>query len=174
MQHHGGGAPVLATSEMGLSVEKILVRLVATGLGAGRIPVAPGTAGTLIGVPLFVIFSQMSWQLHLLSILALSFLAAYVSGEAEKLLNRKDAPSIVIDEIVGFQFTMLLISPTLPHIVLGFIAFRIFDITKPFPIRLCERKIPGGWGVVADDIMAGLYGHMVLTLLLMVQGAYNF
>ena len=155
---------------MKLHLEKIFVRLTATGLGIGHVPFAPGTAGTLIGIPIFLIFSKMPWHIHLLSILALSFLAVYVSGEAEKIFNKKDAPCIVIDEIVGFQFTMFLITPTPLHIISGFIAFRIFDIVKPFPIRLCERKIPGGWGVVADDIMAGIYGNIVLVLLIRVQG----
>ena len=155
-----------------MSVEERFVRLVSTGLGTGLVPHAPGTAGTLVGIPLFLVFAQMSWQLHLLSILALSLLAVYVSGAAEKALDRKDAPCIVIDEIVGFQFTMLFIPPTLLHIVLGFIAFRIFDITKPFPIGLCERKIPGGWGIVADDIMAGIYARATLALLLAAMGAY--
>lgn len=153
-------------------MEKLFVRLMATGLGAGKIPFAPGTAGTLLGIPLFIIFSRMSWQLHMLSIVALSFLAAYVSGEMEKILGSKDAPSIVIDEIVGYQFTMFLITPTPLCIASGFIAFRIFDIVKPFPIGLCEKKIPGGWGVVADDIVAGAYGHIVLTLGIFIQGAY--
>jgi len=156
-----------------LSVEERFVRLVATGLGTGLVPHAPGTAGTLVGVPLFLVFAQMPWQLHLLSILALAVLAVYVSGATEKALNSKDAPCIVIDEIVGFQFTMLLIPPTLPHIVLGFIAFRIFDIIKPFPIGLCERKIPGGWGIVADDIVAGIYGRATLALLIVAMGAYT-
>lgn len=149
-------------------VEKMFVKFVATGLGIGNIPYAPGTAGTLLGVPLFIIFSRMSWQIHLLSVLALSFLAVYVSGEAEKILNTKDAPSIVIDEIVGFQYTMFLITPTPLHIISGFIVFRIFDIMKPVPIRLCERKIPGGWGVVTDDIIAGIYGRVTLVLLFSV------
>ncbi len=150
----------------------MFVRLVATGFGLGKVPFAPGTAGTLLGVPIFVIFAGMSWQMHLLSILALSFLAVYVSGEEEKMLNTKDAPSIVIDEIVGLQFTMFLITPTSLYIVLGFIAFRIFDIVKPFPIGLCERKIPGGWGIVTDDIVAGIYAHIVLALFILVKGVY--
>lgn len=150
----------------------MFVRLVATGLGTGHVPIAPGTAGTLLGVPLFIIFSGMPWQVHLLSILALSFLAVYASGETEKILGKKDASCIIIDEIVGFQYTMFFITPTPLHIISGFIAFRIFDIVKPFPIRLCEKKIPGGWGVVADDVIAGIYGHIMLALIILIEGVF--
>ena len=88
----------------------------------------------------------------------------YVSREAEKIFNEKDAPCIVIDEIVGFQFAMFLVSPTVLHIFLGFLLFRFFDIAKPFPIRLCERKLSGGYGVVGDDIVAGIYANIFLLL----------
>lgn len=93
-----------------------------------------------------------------------------MSGEAEKIFNEKDSSRIVIDEIVGFQFTMFLITPTVLHIFLGFLLFRFFDIAKPFPIRLCERKFPGGYGVVGDDIVAGIYANIFLLLLIKYLG----
>lgn len=128
-------------------------------------PHAPGTSGTLVGVLVYLVFAQFHWSLYLLSVIALSFLAIYVAQEAEKLFNKKDASQIVIDEIVGFQFTMFLVAPTVVHIAIGFILFRLFDIIKPFPIRLCERRLPGGYGVVGDDIIAGIYGNIVMLLL---------
>ena len=127
-------------------------------------PFAPGTAGTIIGIPVYLVFSCFSWPLYLISVLALSALAVYVSGEAEKIFNEKDSSRIVIDEIVGFQFAMFLATPTVLHIFLGFLLFRFFDIAKPFPIRLCERKLSGGYGVVGDDIMAGIYANILLLL----------
>jgi len=101
---------------------------------------------------------------------AFSFLAVYVSQEAEKLFRKKDAPQIVIDEMAGFQFTMFLVTPTAWHILCGFLLFRFFDITKVFPARLCEERLPGGYGVVGDDIIAGIYANLSLTLLILVLG----
>jgi phosphatidylglycerophosphatase A len=99
-----------------------------------------------------------------LTILALTFLACYVAGEAEKIFDRKDAPAIVIDEIVGFLWTMLFITPTLPHLIGGFVLFRFFDITKIFPARFCETHFEGGYGVVMDDIVAGVYANVALQM----------
>jgi len=143
-----------------------LIRIAATGLGSGLSPLAPGTAGTLVGIPVYMVFSRFPWPLYLLSVIAFSLFAVYVSQEAERVYNEKDPGRIVIDEIVGFQVTMFLVIPTVWHIFWGFIIFRVFDIVKPFPIRLCERKLPGGYGVVGDDIVAGIYGNIVLLLLI--------
>ncbi len=143
-----------------------LIRIAATGLGSGLSPLAPGTAGTLVGIPVYMVFSRFPWPLYLLSVIAFSLFAVYVSQEAERIYNEKDPPRIVIDEIAGFQVTMFLVAPTVWHILLGFIIFRIFDIIKPFPIRLCERSFPGGYGVVGDDIVAGIYGNVILLLLI--------
>ncbi len=147
-----------------------LIRILATGFGSGLAPLAPGTAGTVVAIPLYLVFSYLSWPLHLLSIVALSFLAIFVSQEAEGVFNEKDPSRVVIDEIAGFQFTMFLVAPTVAHVVAGFLLFRIFDIVKPFPIRLCETKLPGGYGVVGDDIIAGIYGGIVLQVLIAVTG----
>lgn len=148
------------------SLGRKFIKVAATGFGSGLIPFTPGTAGTIVGIPLYLIFSHFSWLLYLIAVLALSFLAIYVSQEAEKIFNEKDPSCIVIDEIVGFQFTMFLITPTVLHIFLGFLLFRFFDITKFFPASLCERKLPGGYGVVGDDIIAGIYANILLLLLI--------
>ena len=127
-------------------------------------PFAPGTAGTIVGIPLYLIFSHLSWPPYLIWVLLLSSFAVYVSGKAEEIFNEKDSSSIVIDEIAGLQFTMFLVMPAASHIFCGFLLFRFFDITKPFPCRFCERKLPGGYGVVADDIVAGVYANILLLL----------
>ena len=81
----------------------------------------------------------------------------------------RDCQKIVLDEIMGLQFTMFLVSPTLPHIIAGFALFRFFDIVKIFPARHCE-KLPGGAGVMADDIAAGIYANIVLLSAIRVTG----
>ena len=138
------------------------IRIAATGLGSGLSPLAPGTAGTLVGVLVYLVFSRLVWPVYLISAVTFAFFAVYVSQEAERIYHEKDPGRIVIDEIAGFQVTMFLIAPTFWSIVAGFILFRIFDIIKPFPIRLCERRFPGGYGVVGDDIAAGVYANIIL------------
>jgi phosphatidylglycerophosphatase A len=105
-----------------------------------------------------------------MSVLALAFLGIFVSQEAEKMWGAKDPSCIVIDEIVGFQCTMFLIAPTVAHIAVGFVLFRIFDIVKPFPIRVVEKRIPGGYGVVGDDVIAGIYSNILLLALVKFAG----
>lgn len=138
------------------------VRIIATGLGSGYAPFAPGTAGTLVAIPVYLVLFPLSWPLYLLTVVALTFLAIHVSGSAEVLFGRKDAPRIVIDEICGFLFAMFCVTPTVVHIAAGFAFFRLFDIVKPFPAGLIQRRLPGGYGVVLDDVAAGIYANLVL------------
>jgi phosphatidylglycerophosphatase A len=147
-----------------------VIRIAATGFGVGFSRHAPGTLGTLVGIPVYLVFSSFPWFMYLLSVLAVSFFAVYVAQGAEKLFGEKDASQIVIDEIAGFQVTMFLVSPTVVHIAAGFVLFRIFDIIKPFPIHLCERRLPGGYGVVGDDVVAGIYGNIALLVLITCAG----
>ena len=142
------------------------IRILSAGFGSGFSPLVPGTAGTVVGIPLYWLFSFFPWPIWLISILAFTCLAWYVSDEAERLFGRKDAPCIVIDEIAGFQWSLFLVTPTVSHVALGFVLFRLFDIVKPFPARLFQDRLPGGCGVVADDLAAGLYANLVLQALI--------
>ena len=142
------------------------IRILSAGFGSGFSPLVPGTAGTVVGIPLYWLFSFFPWPIWLISILAFTCLAWYVSDEAERLFGRKDAPCIVIDEIAGLQWTIFLVTPTVSHVALGFVLFRLFDIVKPFPARLFQDRLPGGCGVVADDLAAGVYANLVLQALI--------
>jgi Phosphatidylglycerophosphatase A and related proteins len=143
--------------------EKI-IKVLATGFGSGLSPVAPGTLGTLVGIPVCLLCLPLIWPLRFLVVLALSALAIFISGHAEIIYQKKDDQRIVIDEIVGFQVTMLPVAITGWHLLVAFVLFRIFDIWKPFPIRNLQ-ELPGGWGVVIDDVAAGLYTGVVMMLL---------
>lgn len=142
------------------------IKYLATGFGSGLAPLAPGTAGTLVGVPLYLIFSALPWPIWLITVLAFTSLAWYLSDAAERLFGRKDAPCIVIDEIAGLQWTLFLVGPTVFHVFIGFLLFRLFDILKPFPARFFQDRLPGGYGVVADDLAAGVYGNLALQILI--------
>jgi phosphatidylglycerophosphatase A len=142
----------------------------AAGFGAGYVRMAPGTAGTVVAIPVFLVLSSIPFPLYELTILAFFFFASWISGEAERCWGRKDHPRIVIDEIVGYLITMLWLPKTTLFIILGFLLFRFFDIVKPPPIRLLER-VKGGYGVVLDDVLAGVYANIVLQLINLLRGA---
>jgi phosphatidylglycerophosphatase A len=139
-----------------------LIKILATGLGLGYSPFAPGTVGSLLGIPLFYAIAFFPWTLYLLTAVAFACLAIYVAHEAEILFARKDSPYIVIDEIAGMLFTLFLVTPTVAHIAAGFFLFRFFDIVKIFPANWFQDRLPGGLGIVADDLAAGVYANLVL------------
>ena len=137
--------------------------LLASGFGAGYSPFAPGTVGTLVAVPLFLVLSLIATPLYEVTLAAFFFLSCWVADRAEAYFGRRDDPRIVIDEIMGFLLTMLWVPKTPLFLTLGFFAFRFFDIVKPPPGRRLER-LPGGWGVVMDDVSAGIYANIVLQI----------
>jgi phosphatidylglycerophosphatase A len=143
-----------------------IIKILATGFGAGLSPVAPGTAGTFVGVLICLFCYPLAWPLRLLFVVAISAVSIYVAGQAETLYGKTDDQRIVIDEIAGLQVTMLPVAITGLHLCLAFVLFRIFDIWKPFPLDRLQ-KLPGGWGVVVDDLGAGIYGGLILFLLTM-------
>ncbi len=128
----------------------------------GLFPWIPGTIGTLMGVLVYLLLCKLHPLLYSVDLITLIFVASWISEKAERLLGEKDSQVIVIDECVGFLVTMLWIAPTLKGIVLGFIFFRILDIIKPPPARWMERHVSGGYGVVFDDVIAGLYSNLLL------------
>ena len=140
------------------------IKFLACGFGSGLAPIAPGTFGTLAGVPICLLCLPLDWFWRLPVVLALTALAIYVSYRAEEIYQKKDDQRIVIDEIIGLQVTMLPVTITIPHLCAGFILFRIFDILKPFPLKNLQN-LPGGWGVVLDDVGAGIYAGALMLLL---------
>ena len=142
-----------------------LITFLATGFGSGLAPFAPGTAGTLVGVLICLLCMPMPSILRLLFVLTLLALSFYVAGQAEKIYQKKDDQRIVIDEIIGIQITMLPVAINVLNLFAAFVLFRIFDILKPFPVRNLQ-KLPGGWGVVADDVGAGIYAGAIMWLLM--------
>ena len=142
-----------------------LIKLLATGFGSGLSPFAPGTMGTLVGVVICLLCLPLPWPLRLLTVLALLALSIYIAERAEIIYQKKDDQRIVIDEIIGFQVTMLPVAINVLYLCVGFVLFRIFDILKPFPIANLQ-KLSGGWGVVIDDVAAGIYAGAVMILLI--------
>jgi len=149
---------------------RALTLALATGFGAGYSPRAPGTVGTLMGVLLYLPLARLNhwgdpggFALYLSILAALCALGTWISGRAEKIMGEKDCQKIVIDEIAGYFVTMLLVPSGWPWIVAGFAMFRLFDITKPPPIRYLQ-SLGGGIGVMIDDVLAGILACLVLHL----------
>jgi len=147
-------------------LSRFSVRFLASGFFSGHIPFAPGTCGTLVAIPLYLLLVGLlqGWW-YAGAVVALTLIAIWISGLAEKSYGRKDPPQVVIDEIVGFMLTMTAIPPSAMYIVMGFVLFRVFDILKPQPAGWINDRMRGGSGIVLDDIVAGLYANIVLQFL---------
>ena len=141
--------------------------LLATGFGVGFSPIVPGTMGTLVGIPVYLVLSEIPSPLYELTLAAFFFLSSWISGKAQDYWEQKDDPRIVIDEIMGFLITMLWVPKTVVSIAIGFALFRAFDILKPPPIRRLEA-VKGGYGVVLDDVLAGVYANILLRLIYVI------
>ncbi|MGA1844172.1 MAG: phosphatidylglycerophosphatase A [bacterium] len=140
------------------------MKAVDTGLGVGYLPLCPGTFGTLLAVGLYFLLSRLKPPFLILVIMALFFLGAWSASQGELLWQQKDPGKVVIDEIVGYLITVCLVPFDLKGAAAGFILFRLFDILKPFPIRKIEG-IRGGWGIMLDDAVAGVYAAILLRVL---------
>ena len=136
----------------------------------GHAPAAPGTVGSLAGLVLFwAVRASGSLAVEGLVLLAVTAVGVVVASRAEAAYRRRDPGLIVIDETAGMLLTLAAVPVGFGGAVVGFLAFRLFDIVKPFPARRAER-LPGGWGVMADDLVAGLYAQALLRLLLWLAG----
>lgn len=141
---------------------------IATGFGIGYIPLIPGTFGTLPGLPICYFLAQVPTVVAGGFIIIIISVSMWVAGKAEKYLGQKDPGKIVIDEIAGLTVALVGLPFNLFNVVAGFIAFRIFDVLKPFPLRRFEKLFPGGIGVVMDDIGAGIYANILIRLVLWI------
>jgi len=147
-------------------VVNALVKLLATALGAGYSPVAPGTCGTAVAVPLVWALSSLAmWQWVLVAV-AITALGIAVAHRADRAWGTHDSQRIVIDEVAGYCITMIPVDRGhWAPLACGFVVFRFFDIVKPPPVRWLDQHLPGGWGVVLDDAAAGVMGAVVMLLL---------
>jgi len=135
-----------------------LILVLCTWFGVGLLPVAPGTFGSLAAVPLILVLDDLGMLYSAIAMAIVTGVAIWTSGRCEELLGQKDPQVVVIDEVAGFLFTMILLPTSWRSLGLGFILFRSFDILKPYPIRKVER-LKGGVGIVMDDLFAGLYAY---------------
>lgn len=134
----------------------------AFGLGSGLSPWAPGTAGTLLAVPLYLLLAQASLPVYSALVMLAALAGVWICGAASRQLQVHDHPGIVWDEFVGFWITMWAMPPNWYWVIAGFGVFRLFDIVKPWPIRLLDRQVGGGFGIMVDDMLAGAMACLAL------------
>ena len=144
--------------------------LIATFFGVGKAPKAPGTFGTLATLPLALLLNWAGPFYIMGFVVLLLPLAVWGAGRYAETLGVEDPGEIVIDEVWGFLITMTWLPMTWQAYLLGFLLFRVLDITKPFPIGYLDRKIPGGLGIMADDIAAGIIANVILQILYVKTG----
>lgn len=137
---------------------------VATVGGIGRVPLAPGTAGSLVGLVLSLPLLSLGWPLHLATAVLLAAIAVVVAGRTAEALGHPDPPSVVIDEVVGMCVATLALPLRAYDLCAVLLLFRLFDVVKPAPIPRLER-LSGGFGIVADDVAAGLLARATWWLL---------
>jgi phosphatidylglycerophosphatase A len=152
-----------------------LLRIIATGLGTGFLPIAPGTWGSILAVVIYAAVPGFAPAVDeagipntatILAILLAAAIAVPAATATERELGH-DAGPIVIDEVVGQWITLAGLAATPMVLIAGLFLFRVFDVFKPFPAGRSQR-LPGGWGVLADDVIAGIYAAIALRLLLAI------
>ena len=138
---------------------------VALGFGSGLLPVAPGTAGTLAAIPVYLLLQDLNFNTYLVIVVAMFLGGILVCHYTADRLGVHDHPAIVWDEIVGYLVSMAAAPAGWQWIVAGFVLFRLFDIIKPWPIKWFDRHVGGGFGIMLDDVIAGVFAAIVLQML---------
>ena len=137
----------------------------AFGFGSGLSPKAPGTTGTLAAIPLYLPLAKLPLMGYALVVLVSFIIGCWLCGEAAKRLGVHDFGGIVWDEFVGYWITMFAAPAGWLWIAVGFVLFRVFDIWKPWPIRVADQQVHGGLGIMLDDVLAGIYAGLALQAL---------
>ncbi len=148
---------------------RTLVIFLATGGYSGYSPVAPGTAGSVVGLVLVWFISGPLWTYSppvTLGLFAIAFaIGCWIAGRAEVIFEEHDSSKIVLDEVLGMAAVMFGNPIALSWMIAGFLLFRILDVLKPFPANLIDRRVGGGTGVMLDDLAAAIYANIVLQIL---------
>jgi len=155
------------------SVWKNPKHFLAFGFGTGASPIMPGTMGTLVGILFFITMANATLWNYLLIVILFFAVGIWLCGSTAKDLKTHDHPGIVWDEIVGYLITMIALPLSWQWIVAGFIAFRAFDIFKPWPIKWLDQKVKGGLGIMLDDVLAGVYALIILQFIAWTFFSYD-
>ncbi len=150
-----------------LSLIQILknpILFLAFGFGSGLVKKAPGTCGTVAAIPMYLLFAQTPFLLYSLLTIIVTLIGIKICDEAANLLGEHDFNGIVWDEIAGYLITLWFVPFSWQAALLGFVLFRFFDILKPFPIKWIDKHVTGGFGIMLDDVLAGIFAGGGLLL----------
>lgn len=147
-----------------INIWKNPIYFLAFGFGSGALPIAPGTWGTLAAIPFYLLIQNLPWQVYAVILLSATVVGAWICDVTERAIGIPDYSGIVWDEICGYLLTMFVAPHGWEWVVWGFILFRLFDIWKPWPIRWADRHLPGGLGVMMDDLLAAVYAWVMLQV----------
>jgi len=155
--------------DLNLMVMTNPIHFLAFGFGSGLAPFAPGTFGTLAAIPLYLALALLSLPVYLSVVAVVCIAGVWICGKSSEKLGVHDHGGIVWDEFAGFFVTMIAAPSGWVWIVIGFALFRLFDIWKPWPISILDRKVDGGLGIMIDDIVAGIYALACLQLIFYIS-----
>jgi len=158
------GTVTLGACVLSGKISTDLLLWLATGFGAGRLPWAPGTFGTVVAVPLVILLQPLGVLSYAGISLGLLLTGIVICDKAASRMGVHDDPSIVWDEIVGYAITMIAVPASVPALLAGFVLFRLFDITKPWPICWLDRNVAGGLGIMLDDVAAAMIANLILQV----------
>ena len=140
------------------------VQFLAFGFGSGLAPRAPGTVGTLVAIPLYMVFSGVDLAVYTALLIGLAAAGVWICGTASRQLDVHDHPGIVWDEFVGYWITMWAVPAEWVWMLAGFAVFRVFDVIKPWPVSFIDRRVHGGMGIMLDDMLAGVMACLTLHI----------
>ena len=162
----------ISTSGVRIMAEKLSpgllkhpVDFLALGFGSGLVPKGPGTAGTMVAIPVYLLLQPLPLNYYIALVVALFVVGIPICAHTARRMGVHDHPGIVWDEIVGYLVTMMFVPSGWFWVAAGFVLFRLFDIAKPWPIRLLDRNVGGGFGIMVDDLLAGIFAAGVLQLM---------
>ncbi len=144
----------------------------AFGLGSGAIPFAPGTFGTLFAIPFYLLLRPLPLVFYIIFVIAFIIASSWICDHVSRETHTHDHPGMCIDEFAGFFVTMIAAPSGWQWILIGFLLFRLFDIWKPWPIHVMDEKIHGGFGMVLDDVVAGIFAMIVLQVIHHLSGLH--
>jgi phosphatidylglycerophosphatase A len=160
-------APMASSAPAVTERPNVVARAIATGLGSGYAPVAPGTAGSAVGLLLFWPLARLPPVAQVVLLVALVLAGVAAASHVARRLGLEDPGVVVVDEVAGMWVTLLFLPLTPFTAAAGFVAFRVMDVFKPYPARQLEH-LHGGWGIMADDLMAAVYANLLVRIVLMV------
>lgn len=140
--------------------------LLSLGFGSGLSPKMPGTMGTVVAVAIYLLVPTMDWKIYLGIIIGAFLIGIFLCETTAKALNVHDHPGIVWDEIVGYFITMFMVPKEWLWILIGFVLFRLFDIWKPWPIAVADKRLKGGFGIMFDDVIAAIFALIIIQIIL--------